>query len=917
MFVGCILYNQSYIILLRQQYSFMSEHVPVCPLPHAKTGDAVLRELGSSAKDGLSGREAAARSKLGGANVLPTQAGATAVALFFSRFQDTLIILLLLAAATSAYLGHTADTIIILLAIGLDIALSFFQSWRVEKTLAHMRERVPQTAHVIRDGRISVIPARDLVVGDIIEIRAGRHVPCDSRLISVRALRTQESALTGEASDVAKSVGHVPQRSTISGRHNMVFAGTAVTAGSGTAVVTAIGAQTEFGKIASVIRGQTSPHTPLRKSLQQTGVIIGLGIGALVLGLIGIYFISGYSLAEAVRLGITLIVSAIPEDLTMILTIALTVGVMRISRHGGIIRQLSAAETLGSATMVCLDKTGTLTEGVMKPIRFDFLQGETITPNDRVHDHIDELALTGMVLANDAYRTEHGQVHDESQYFGSATERCALHFAENAGINQRDLKKKWRLLHAIPFSSTWKYRAVAVAHPTQASNYLFAVGAPEVLLHASSTCVGEEKEFVRLTSARRTQVLATIERFASHGSRLLAIAVKRHITSSHITHKDIHGLTFLGVLVIEDPIRAEVPRAVSQTLAAGVGVKIITGDHVSTAVAVARQVGLPATSDRVATSEEISAMTDDELVSGLRRFTVLARIEPLDKQRIVRLLQREGHVVAMTGDGINDAVALKGADLGVAMGSGSDVAKDAADLVLLNNSFATIITAIKEGRVLRDNVRKVMTYLLSTNAAEVALFFACVLLGLPIPLTAAQILWINIVTSGTSDIALSLEGEEEDVMQRGPDDPKRLFFGASVSRTIAYSGLIMMLACVAVFWLALHYLQQPLEVARTVVFAFLATTSLLSVWSFRSQKRSMFSAYKYNHWIILSAGFSFVLQLAAMYIPAIATFFGTVPLGLTAWLWIVGGALLTVIAIDVRKFIWPARAAYVGHAQPR
>ncbi|MBI3255503.1 MAG: cation-transporting P-type ATPase [Candidatus Andersenbacteria bacterium] len=884
----------------------MSEHVFLSSLPHAKTSEVVLRELHVTAEAGLTSHEAAARRRLGGANVLPTQPSATALRIFFSRFRDTLILLLLLAAATSAYLGHAADAIIILIAVGLDIVLSFWQSWRVEKTLALMRQRVPDIAHVTRGGKLITIPAHELVVGDILQLRAGRHVPCDSRLLSVRALRTHEAALTGEASDVAKSVGHVPERSAISSRHNMVFAGTSVTAGSGTAVVTAIGSQTEFGKIAAVIRGQTSPHTPLRQSLQQTGVIIGVGAAFLVACLIAIYVASGHSFAEAVRLGITLIVSAIPEDLTMILTIALTVGVLRISRQGGIVRQLSAAETLGSATVVCLDKTGTLTEGVMRPERFDFLQGETIEPNDTNHDHIDELTLTGLVLANDAYRSQGGHVHDDSQYFGSATEKCALQFAENLGISQKDLKHKWRLLHAIPFSSTWKYRAVVAAHPTQASNYLFVVGAPEVLLNVSSKVVGEAKEFTHLSSTTRAAMGEKFERFGSNANRLLAVAVKRHITTSHITHKDVQGLTFLGVLIIQDPVRKEVAQAVAQTQAAGVSVKIITGDHKSTALAVARQVGLPTGADRVATSEEISAMADDELSSALNRFTVLARIEPLDKQRIVRLLQEQGHVVAMTGDGINDAVALKGADLGVAMGSGSDVAKDAADLVLLNNSFSTIVTAIKEGRVLRDNVRKVMAYLLSTNMAEVLIFFACILLGLPVPLTAAQILWINLVTSGTSDIALSLEGEEEDVMRRGPEHPKSFLLGAFIGKTITYAGLIMTLASVFVFWLTLRYLGQPIEMARTVIFAFLATTALLSVWSFRSQRRTLFSAYQYNHWIILSAGFSFVLQLAAMYIPAIAQFFGTVPLGLTPWLWIVGGALATVIVIDMRKLLWPA-----------
>ena len=762
-------------------------------------------------------------------------------------------------------------------------------------------------AEVLRGASPITLPARELVVGDIITIRAGWHVPADARLISVRALRVQEAVLTGEAADTGKSVGHVPGRTTISGRHNMVYAGTTVVAGSAVAVVTAIGTQTEFGKIANVIRTQPSPDSPLRRNLQTAGIAIGLSALLVVVALALLQLASGVSLQETFRLAITLVVSAIPEDLTMILTIALTVGVMRMARQGGVVKQLSAAEALGEATIIAIDKTGTITQGEMKAKEFHFLQGETLEPGSiKKGDLMQEMLLTGMLLANEA--TVNVAAHDGTgaRYAGSATERCALEFAECFGYSQKSIKKQWSISHGIHFSSAWKYRAVLAAHPTQHSQTLFVLGAPEVLLAASVMCLDEGREIVHISAARRAEIVKKLDALAAAGKRLLGVAIKRHLSPVHIGHKDVHGLSFLGVLAIEDPIRPEVPAALQETTAAGVKVKIISGDHVATAQAVARSIGLPADISHVITSEEMAAKTDDELSQHIERFTVFARIEPLDKQRIVRLLQAKKHIVAMTGDGINDAVALRGADIGVAMGSGSDVAKDASDMILLNNSFATIVAAIKEGRVLRDNVRKVMAYLLATNTAEVLIFFGSILLGLPLPLTAAQILWINLVTSGTSDIALSFEGPEDDVMRRGPEKPGTLLLGKRLSGTIGYAGLLMTLSSLFVFWLTLEAMHQPLEVARTVTFTFLAVTSLLSVWSFRSSTQGMFAALSRNYWLFVSAGFSFCLQMAAMYVPFLRSFFGTVPLGFPAWVAIVLGSLVVVVLMDMRKIFWPA-----------
>lgn len=871
-------------------------------MPYAKPVSAVLQDLQVEPQSGLSSSEAAARARAAGANELPQREQTHIIALFLDRFRDVLVLLLLAAALISFYLGDKADTIIILIAVGVDAALSFIQSWRTEKTLARMRAKVSDLAYVRRNGRLLSLPARELVVGDIIEVRSGRHIPADARLTSGQGLRTQEAALTGEAAEVTKSVGHVPERSTLSSRTNMIFAGTSAVAGSGTAVVTAIGSHTEFGKIAAVLSAQVSPPSPLRRSLTATGLIIGAIVIACVLLLAALGLLLGNSLPETIRTAITLIVSAIPEDLTMILTIALTVGVVRIARRGGVVRVLSAAESLGAATVICADKTGTLTMGTMEAQVFDFLQGEQLAVGAKPKDHIEELALSALVLANDAFKT-YAQKEEGTAYFGSATERAALAFVEKAGISQPQLKSQWGIRGSIHFSSAWKYRAALVAHPTQSTNYLFAVGAPEVLLGQSSHALDSQKSIVALSAGRRQELSVAIERAAGEGSRLLAVALKRHVTEPHLTRRDVHGLTFLGLLVIRDPVRPDAIAALQETASAGVAVKLVTGDHPATAKAVAAQAGLPVAADRILIGEELQAMDDDELSRVLPRISVLARIEPLDKQRIVRLLQQQGQVVAMTGDGINDAVALKGADIGVAMESGSDIAKDASDMVLLNNSLSTIVAAIKEGRVLRDNVRKVMAYLLATNMAEVLIFFASIFMGLPLPLLPLQILWINLVTDGTSDIALSLEGAEEDVMRRGPESKGRLLLGRDFSLAIVYSGLVMTVATMVIFWFALVQYAQPLPYARTMAFSFLATASLLSMWSFRSNRQGMFSRLSPNPWVWLSAAFSFGLQLLAIYTPRFNVWFDTVPLTARDWAIILVVSAITIFFVDARKWI--------------
>lgn len=865
------------------------------------TAEETLKSLRVRRERGLSRPDVARRQKQYGYNVLPSRDGWRLFELFFSRWGDPLVLILLAAAVASLVLGERVDAVIIAVALVLDFALSFFQVFRTEHTLRRLREKMPDMVHVVRAGQAATIPVEELVPGDIIEIRSGERVPADARLISARGLFTHEATLTGEAREVAKTTTRMMKRGMLATQRNMLFAGTSVVAGSGVAVVVATGLNSEFGKIAKMLGVQTSPPSPLHRKLQRQGKAAA-GLIVLAVAILAVVaLVTGRSLMETARLSITLVVSAIPEDLTVILTVALTVGMMRILRGGGVVRELRSAEGLGAATVVCCDKTGTLTEGSMRATAFDFLQGDTVARESEIGQEAwRRMAVLSLVLASSAYR----RAGDGGHYFGSATERATLQFAETLGITAA-ARSEWIRRGEIPFDQRWKYRAALADHPTQAGQMLCVVGAPEVLLEKSSLALTGRYEVKELSGTRRREIQNYIQALAAGGQRLLGVAVRRTRDHTTLGNRDVESLTMLGVLQIEDPVRHEVVSAIREAQMAGVAVKMVTGDHTATAVAVARHVGLTVPADAVCSGELLREISDEELSERLPQTVVFSRVEPLDKQRIIRLLQAQGEVVAMTGDGVNDAVALKSADIGVAMGGGSDIAKESADLVLLDNSFATIVRAIREGRVIRDNVRRVILFLLSTNAAEVAIFFVSLAFGLPLPLLPVQILWINLVTDGTSDLALSLERAERDVMKRRPEDPAASLIPGTLYRQLAWVGVTLTAATVGLFAYLLSRGAGE-EYVRTMAFTFLATASLLSVWSFRSltetiPRRGLWR----NPSILLSTAASMGLQLVAIYVTPLQRVFQTVPLTLRDWMMIVGVAVITVIVIDLRKVVLP------------
>lgn len=869
---------------------------------YLKTAPDVLRELRVVSTHGLSHAEAARRARRLGTNYIPQTKSHTALRIVTERVKDPLVLILITAGIISYLLGHLGDVVIIGVVVTVGTLLAYIQVTRSERALAHIKEHVMPTIIVIRDSRLQKVNTDDLVIGDIITLESGEKVPADARLIEAQGLSVNESALTGESADSAKITRRLASRTPLANRHNMLYRGTVIQNGTARAVITATGTHTEFGRIVQLLKTATPPPSPLQRNLARMARTVGIGILLAIGTISAIDYSRGVPVLETLRTAVTLAVSVVPENLTIILTITFTIGAIRILKRRGAVRQLTAIETLGAATVICTDKTGTLTQGEMTATSFDFLEGSTLDANKLPTTPLQALAIQSLALATDARPAS--AIQTDGQYFGSPTERTALAFAEKLGFNQTKLLSEWRLLDALAFSANWKYRASLRAHPHQAGNVLFVNGAPDILLDASSQALNEHGEVKQLTSEWRRQLHHKIAEHAERGERLLAVTVNRRVSRSDVTHRDINALTFLGVLVINDPPRPEVAEAIRQTLSAGINVKLVTGDHATTARAIARAVGLPATADTIYSGSEIAEMTDDELAETLKVTTIFARVTPLDKQRIVRLLQQQGNVVAMTGDGVNDAVALKAADIGIAMGSGKDVTREAADIVLLDDNFVTIVSAIRQGRVVRDNIRKVIAFLLSTNAAEIAIFALSLLTRLPFPLLPAQILWINLVTDGTADIALALEPDEHSVMHRRPENPQNPLFNRHHALGMLFCGAVLTIATFGLYWYLFEVAGAPLAYARTMAFALLATSSLVSIWTWRSfheslLKRGLFS----NPWIPVSAAFSFALQVAAIHVPLFRTFFQTVPLSLKDWSLVIILALSTLLICELRK-LW-------------
>ena len=905
---------------------------------HTFQHEALARELQSHAQTGLSEEEARFRLSQQGLNELPEAPPASPFTLFFAQFSNLIVWVLIGAAILSGLLQEWLDAGAILAIVFLNALLGFVQEYKAERSLAALKRLSVATARVIRGETLRSIPARELVSGDLVQVEAGDHVPADMRLVYATALRAQEAALTGESAPVDKSAEALPDTTVALGdRRNMLFLGTDVIAGKGSALVVSTGLRTELGRIASLIQQAGGEDTPLQRRLEQLGrqlLYLSLGIVTAVF-LLGL--LRGEPLVGMFLTAVSLAVAAIPEGLPAIVTVTLALGVTRMVTRHALIRRLPAVETLGSTTVICTDKTGTLTKNEMTVTRlyagkrvFE-VTGEGYAPAGEIREAsgvsgegmgvgkekpeaLDRL-LTAAVLCNGATLREE---QEGWKIVGDPTEGALLVAAAKQGLVKEPLDAACPALGEIPFDPERKM--MTVIRKTEAGVVAYVKGAPDVLLHRCTEYRTDDGQTVPLDEAARRTIFEVNRAFARDALRVLGFAARRlrDEPSRHEAADIERDLTFLGLVAMKDPLRPEALAAVAACRQAGIRTVMITGDHKETAGAIARELGL--LDGREALSGvELDRLTDAELAERVERFSVYARVSAEHKLRIVRAWKTRGAVVAMTGDGVNDAPAVKEADIGIAMGlTGTDVTKEAASMVVTDDNFASIAAAVEEGRGIYDNIRKSVHYLLSCNTSEVLVMLLATLFGLPLPLLPAQILWINLVTDGLPALALAVDPADPDLMRRPPRRPDRRFLSKERIIVLFVQGLFMALVTIAAFAFCLYGMDRDLERARTLAFTVLVMVQLFHALNCRSDRYSLFTlGWLTNQPLLWATVSSASLQALILLTPWTRDLFKLAPFDPEHWLLALGLGLVPLAAMEAWKRRRSAGGETVGRAGQR
>ena len=853
---------------------------------HSLSEEKVLRILKTS-EEGLSQEEAERRLAEYGPNVIREEEERfKTLKMFLEQFKDAFVLMLIAASIISVFIGEVVDAITIGAIVFLCAITGFVQEYRAEKALEALRKYVVPVARVVRDGEVKVIPASQLVPGDVILLEEGDRVPADARLIKCFELATDEAPLTGESTPVEKSLGVLPPETPVADRHNMVFMGTHVVRGRGVAVVVATGMNTEFGKIAKAMAEVKREKTPLQAKLDRFAarlakIVVALCIVIFVLDLFRYGFSSDIVL-RSFMLAVALAVSAVPEALPAVVTITLALGARELAKRNAIIRRLASAETFGSVTYVCADKTGTLTKGEMEVRKIyangKFFDLEAMADNDGLSGPDAEcvrLALEIGCLCNNAIKGENGVK-------GDPTEVALIISAERAGLRKEELETEKPRVYEIPFSSERK-RMTTIHKRGDGSLVAYVKGAPEVVLERCSHILldGQVKE---LTDEMRARVLKANEEMAMNALRVLAMAYKPLPDDLKEFEPEVveNDLIFVGLQGMIDPPRPEAIEAVKACERAGMKNVMITGDHKLTAVAIAKELGILKEGSKVLTGPELDAMSDGEFEAIVEDVVVYARVSPIHKLRIVEALKKKGHIVAMTGDGVNDAPALKKADVGVAMGiKGTDVTKEAADMILVDDNYATLVNALIYGRQIYDNIRKYIRLLMSCNFDELFVLATAALLGFPPPMRAAQILWINLVTDGPPAIALGTDPPEKGIETRPPRDPKAgIFHGMLLFMVISF--LAQAIGGLSLFFYG-YLVLGDYKLAITMVFVQAALFELFVAWNCRSETHSVWRMGKdalRNKFFILADIACVALTLALPYIPVLGPALHCVPLSL-------------------------------------
>lgn len=880
---------------------------------HATQAKDVLAKLDSS-QEGLTDAVAKRRIEQFGLNLLPPPPRRSPVLRFLLQFHNVLIYVLLGAALTTALLADWVDAAVILGVVFINAVIGFVQEGKAEEAVNAIRSILTLEALVLRDGQKTTVQVEDIVPGDIVFLQSGDKVPADLRLLKSKDLRIEEAALTGESVPVDKATAAVEADAGLGDRSNMAFSGTLVTYGQGTGVVVATGEKTELGKVSALLSSVQTLETRLTKQMAEfsqwlTGAILVLAGGTLFFGLT----VRDYSFTDIFFASVALAVAAIPEGLPAIITITLALGVQRMARRNAIIRRLPAVETLGSVSVICTDKTGTLTknemtvttvicadgqyavDGVGYNLRGGFsLEGKNVNPED--DPRLSELARASLLCNEGALRQKDGSW----QVQGDPTDGALITLALKAKQDADKCNQQYPRVDTIPFESEHKFMAT-LHHDHAGHGFIYLKGAPERVLDMCSRqrSGGDDQPIAR--QFWKTQ----IEEIASQGQRTLGLATVAAGDKRELSFADVKGgLTFLGLLGLIDPPRQEAIEAVASCQAAGIRVKMITGDHALTAAAIGRQIGLEAAEGAV-TGQELEDMDDDELQFHVQKKDIFARVSPEHKLRLVTALQESGQVAAMTGDGINDAPALKRADVGVAMGlKGTEAAKEAAEMVLADDNFASIAHAVEEGRTVYDNIKKTLAFILPTNGAQAGIIIASVMMGIPLPITPLQILWINMVTAVTLGLSLAFEPPEGDVMRRPPRSATEPLLTQLLVWRIMFISAIMVIGTLGLFlWDRFH--GETLDMARTTAVNTLIFFQIFYLFNTRYIKASVLSVRGlFGNSAVLWATLSIVvLQVLFTYLPFFQGIFGTASIPLTDWLRLLCFTLLVFVLVEIEKVI--------------
>ncbi len=911
---------------------------------HAVEASDVVQVLRTSPERGLSSTEAEKRISIFGLNELTGAPPPSLLSLILEQFNNFIVIVLIVASILSALLGDYIEAGAIIAIVVLNAILGVFQERRAEQALAALRRLAAPDAQVIRDGHRQTVPARELVPGDIVLLESGNFVPADLRLIETANLRIEEAALTGESVPVNKDARLVlTQDVALGDRRNTAFSGTLVAYGRGTGVVVSSGMLTQIGMIATMLQSVHEEPTPLQTKLDELGKTLGWAALVVCGGVFALGWLRGIDVVEMFLVAVSLAVAAVPEGLAAVVTITLAMGMREMIKRHALVRRLASVETLGSTTVICSDKTGTLTQNQMTVTRmwvdgveFEVTGGGFEPVGDfQINGERVELAdypasLTALwvaALANDAeIETEEANGRRSTLVVGDPTEAALLIAAGKAGAFRADLERAYPRIDEIPFDSARKrmttvHKIISPA-PDDASPFydsrlqeweVAAIkGAPDIVLNLCTQYQGMNDETRPMTEEMRERIFEANGSMARSALRVLAVAyrVERDVPDEATPENIEHDFSFVGLMGMIDPPRKEVPPAIARARKAGIRTVMITGDYPDTAEEIAEEIGLLRVGHGVLTGHELDGMADEQLREAVGHTDVFARVSPEHKVRIVDALKQRGEIVAMTGDGVNDAPALKRSDIGIAMGvTGTDVAKGTADMVLTDDNYASIVSAVEQGRVIYSNIRKFVFYLLSCNLAEIAVIFIAILAGLPSPLTAIQLLWLNLITDGAPALALGMEAGDPDIMDRPPRPPAEPVINKPMRVRIGIQTIAIAGVTLTAYLLGIQLYPGVPEEAKTMAFVTLSFSELLRAFTARSENYPLLRVGIFsNRWMVVAVLTSLMLLVGVIYLPFLQPVFNTVPLGWLEWEIVLPLLLVPAVVAELTKMISTRRA---------